>query len=364
MAHVIDSFADSDTRVLAASVAHLPHDGAYRPCGNELLALVATIQRQAGPMPIVLGSGFEAQPELVARLAAANELAACSANTMRLLLDPTACAERLHRCGVRWPETRCARPALMHRWLAKEAGACGGGHVTHLDRSVSAAPARYFQRFVRGHSLSVVFLADGADAVVCSLSAHLRWSRVPTYRYEGAVAHWTDVRLRAQVGDMVRRVSRAFDLKGCCGIDFIHDSNGDLWVNDINPRPPATLDLIADRGSILRAHLTACQGQVLLYSRSAQTQASAHLVVYAGAPWTVPHGLVWPRWVADRPCTATALNVDDPVCSIGAQAPTPSQALELLERRYDALQGIVGDVLPKAREITCVGEVDDVETQA
>ena len=187
---------------------------------------------------------------------------------------------------------------------------------------------------------------------------------MPTYRYEGAVAHWADVRLRAQVGDMVRRVSRAFDLKGCCGIDFIHDSNGDLWVNDINPRPPATLDLIADRGSILRAHLTACQGQVLLYSRPAQTQASAHLVVYADAPWNVPHGLVWPRWVADRPCTATALNVDDPVCTIGAQAPTPSQALELLERRYDALRGIVGGVLPQAREITCVGEVDDVETQA
>ena len=58
VAHVIDSFTDSDTRVLAASVAHLPHDGAYRPRGNELLALVATIQRQAGPMPIVLGSGL------------------------------------------------------------------------------------------------------------------------------------------------------------------------------------------------------------------------------------------------------------------------------------------------------------------
>ena len=224
-------------------------------------------------------------------------------------------------------------------------GACGGMHVQALTSKVRGRAGVYYQRAVSGDSVSVMFLA-GADACTpCATFQHLRWHPSPSepYRYEGAVClPAPDAALLAQSSVVGMTVASEFDLRGCFGVDFIRHDVGTLYLVDINPRPPATLDLVADRGRIFAAHMTACAHGSYVYRRPLTRLARAHLILYAERLWRVPPRFSWPAWVADRPPADSVVMAGAPLCTLLAAAADTAAARRKLGERYAQLRAQIG----------------------
>ena len=165
-------------------------------------------------------------------------------------------------------------------------------------------------------SLSATYLANAKRCELCAVFEHLRWhlKQLDSYRYEGAQCLATHTPgLLEQAHAIGGAVAREFGLRGCFSLDFIYSHAGALYLVDINPRPPATLDLLADRGQIFAAHLAAGGCGELLYSRPRARAASAQIVLYAEQPWRVASDMRWPVWTADRPAAGTFIARDAPL---------------------------------------------------
>lgn len=339
---VIDQFGDTDTRALALASSTVPADADFAFDRRATLAALAQSVRTHGALPLVLGPGFEDAAALVATIEQRHRVLGCAASTLAALADRPAALARL---DARAPATLSRPPRYPRGWLAKQKGACGGLHVAAATEVAGDDDSRYFQRALHGRSLSFLYLATSRDCTVCAVFDHLRWHRAPAqrYRYEGALCvPAPGAALLAEGAAAGQAVARTFALRGCFGIDFVRHEAGALYVVDINPRPPITLDLLADRGRVFDAHLAACARDVLTYRRPARRPLCAQLLLYAERAWRVPATLRWPGWVSDRSPPGTLIEPGAPLCTLHAVAATPDAVLSLLATRYAALRAILG----------------------
>ncbi len=128
--YVADLFGDSDTRALAEAYRQLPGRFGTGPAADATLAALDDLAALAGnPVGLILGSGFEDAPDLIARLSARHRLIGASAGTVAALKDPEAFAALCARLGVPHPAVTAAPPADPAGWLVKRAGGSGGSHI-------------------------------------------------------------------------------------------------------------------------------------------------------------------------------------------------------------------------------------------
>lgn len=361
---VIDQFGDEDTRQLATACWTVAAGAELAFDRDETLASVARAQRDDGQHPIVLGAGFEDAAPLVAALAARYRVLGSDAQTLAALARrPSALARLASAPEIRVPATVEGPLRDGRGWLAKRNGSCGGIHVSALAGAVTRSPDVYFQRAIGGRSLSMLYLAGADGCTVCAVFEHLRWHPAPahSYRYEGAVCVAApDTELLAAGSEAGWTVAREFGLRGCFGLDFIQHPAGSLYLVDINPRPPATLDLLADKGAVFAAHVAACARGALLYSRPPIRPARAHLVLYAERRWRVPRGFDWPAWTADRPLPGTVVAGGEPLCTLLAVARNRPAACATLGERYAALRARFGNAsnspLPATITVRMMGD--------
>lgn len=343
--HVIDQFGDDDTRALAASVTCVRPAPELRFDPPTLLCAIDGVMRRERPCGIVLGAGFEDAAGLVAEIEARHPLLGCTARSLAVLADrPRALAHLARRSGAAVPATRREPPRRMHGWLAKRDGACGGMHIRPAAECARDA-ARYYQREVRGPSLSALYVAGREECVLVGMARHLRWHpQAPApWRYEGAVAI-APGRLAHAVSALGRDIARTFALRGCFGVDFVRDAGGRCVVVDINPRPTATLELCARMGQVFAAHLAACTDGTLLYSRPPSRLQRGHLLLYAERRWRVPRRLCWPAWIADRPSGGQLIEAGAPLCTLRAAAYSRHALGMALAQRWRALERLLGGV--------------------
>lgn len=366
---VIDRFADSDTVAVSNNVIRISGDGDFALHAQHLLAAIAKVQDQAGPMPVVLGSAFESTPELVELIARSNRIYGCDATVIRSNLDSSQVFERVRsHTKSQVPATQRERPAEIRGWLRKRSGACGGDHVQRLTTSTMDGPGYFFQRFIEGRSLSALLIAGAAGTVLCGLAEHLRWhpNGHQTFRYEGARSLASaPPSLSAAAATLGTDVAASLDIIGCFGIDFIVRGEADIVLVDVNPRPTATLDLYADKGEIFHVHMTACATGELLYSRPRRAEAYGHLLLYADAPWVVPQSIEWPDYVADRPVPGTPISRGAPLCTVRTKAQRGTRIMNELANKYDDLLALLSHhhraVLPQAITIRTMGDSCHVE---
>jgi len=339
----MDGFADRDTCDLAPLWQRLPLDanGDLAPLG--LVDAAARLSPAERCLGLVYGSGFEAQPELLSRLACGRQLLGNPAEVLAESADPMRFASLARRLGLPFPEVQSAPPADPAGWLAKRAGGCGGIHVREAVGS-AARPGVYFQRRVDGTPCSLLFLADGRDIRAIGFNRLLpappqapgRWA------YAGAVA-LDDA--PGGVGPAVQAAARALTgalgLRGLNGIDFVvNDSDWSLL--ELNPRPTATLELwdAHPMPALFDLHVQSCLGRLPVTLPKPEA-SRAVAVAYAGATLRVPAGFPWPDWSADLPRMDTLLEPGDPVCTVHATAADAGaaerQALEFRQRILDRL---------------------------
>ncbi len=311
----LDQFGDVDLRAVAAGAT---------ASGNDALVQLATgVEAEA----VVYGAGFENRPDLVARLAEGRELLGTPPELLAAVRDPGAVGSAARASGARAPETRCP-DALPHEgtWLRKPR-AGGGGRGIRGWTAGALRDDEILQRRIEGLSCSAVAIGDGRRAVVVGLTEQLHRPRsfgwmgnvTPPRLPEGELAE-LDGQLRA----VCQEVALRFGVRGAFGVDAVWDGRH-AWVLEVNPRPPASLELFGP--GCFEAHASGARGLGLLAAGvpPAMSCAAAKLVLFAHRALRAPDPAWWPEGlVRDVPHAGEQIKRGAPLCTlISAKAGVP-----------------------------------------
>jgi len=328
----VDRFGDVDLRAVASATTAQSNDA--------LTELAAEVEADA----VVYGAGFENRPDLVRRLAERHELLGTPPELLPEVRDPRAVGAAARAAGARAPETRVTGHGGGGAWLRKPRHG-GGGRGIRPWKGGSVRPTEVLQRRIDGLSCSAVAIGDGRRAVMLGLTEQLH--RSPGFQWMGNLtpprfpeeeADELDGRLRAVCTEVAAR----FGVRGAFGIDAIWDGR-DAWVLEVNPRPPASLELFG-RGSFA-AHVSGARGLGVRVGAAspAAPSAKAKLVLFAERDLRAPDPAWWPAGlVHDVPHGGEEIKRGAPVCTlISADANLPA----LIERGARLLSGLQGAIL-------------------
>jgi predicted ATP-grasp superfamily ATP-dependent carboligase len=336
---VLDYFADRDCSSQAVACHPVVSPTAFRFDKRTLLARAAELAAPERCAGLVCGSGFEGRTALLRRLAARRKLWGNRPEVVQAMKDPARFFPLLERLGMPFPETRLAPPAVPAGWLVKQTGGAGGVHV-HAAGTAPVRRGSYFQRFQPGRALSVLFLANGKRARI--LGCNRQWTTAgraeAPWQFGGAAGGIVlPGRLYSEISAGLDRLVAATGLIGINGLDFLAE-RGVWWVLEVNPRPPATIELYDPdfpRG-LFDWHLRACEGELpdrLPVARAARALA----VVLAREPWRPTGDFDFPRWCRDIPRPGTRFATGDPVCTVHGSATDPRRATLLVRKRLARL---------------------------
>jgi uncharacterized protein len=332
--YVADLFGDTDTRALAAGYRRVPGRLGQGLAGDAVARALDDLAAScpAPPLGLVLGSGFEASPDLIARLGRRHRLLGSPAEAVRTLKDPFRFAALLGRLGIPHPPVAGGAVPDPANWLLKRAGGSGGGHI-RPSAAGARRPGFYRQRRVPGSPVSLAFLADGRAARGFAVTA--QWvdpSPGAPFRYGGAVDPGACApAVRAGLERAADAITAATGLRGLASLDALAEGDS-WWLLEINPRPGATLDVLDRRPTpLLLQHVEACLGR--LPEPEAAPGAAASAIVYAGAGVAAAPAFDWPDHVLDRPEPASRIPAGAPLCTVVAAAADRDAALALLNAR-------------------------------
>lgn len=340
---VLDLFNDLDVRDLAlASRCVASRSGKFD--ARRLLAAARMLCPPDRCGGLVYGSGFEGRTGLLAQLAQGRTLLGNSPGTITRIKDPAQFFGMLDALGIEHPETQREPPAETSGWLVKRRGGAGGSHVQPARARYRAGARRYFQRWQTGRTLSVLFAADARRA--CVIGCNEQWTagiaQCAPYCYGGAAGGVSlPARTSVRIASLLDRLVAATGLIGLNGLDFILDARGEPQVLEINPRPPATIELYdADfpRG-LFELHLRACTGELPALPRVGTPRA--HAIVYATHALRVPPDMHWPAWCTDIPPGGSFIAAGAPVCSVHAESRSSAQARALVTVRLEQMRSLI-----------------------
>jgi uncharacterized protein len=335
---VADAFGDSDTAEHAAAVRCVTDAARIGFRTKPVFAALAELEAAAATPPIglILGSGFEDRPKLIAALSRRYRLIGNTAETVARAKNPTGLTTRLDALGIAHPDTQIVPPADASGWLSKRIGGSGGTHVVPAS-TAERSPRRYFQRRLDGQPVSALAVATRNGAHIVGMSRQWTAGSGPRpYRYGGAVGpvkldRSVDVKLRSAV----EGVCAALHLRGLVAFDFLI-AGETPYLLDVNPRPSATLDVFDDElGSLFKAHVAACADHTPQLPAPQGARAAA--ILYADPGALIVGSVAWPAWTADRPSPGTRIPRYRPIATVFAAGETAEAAFESCHRRLDEL---------------------------
>ena len=343
----LDLFGDADTRRASQRWRSIGAAGSLQFDAARVLDALQQLAQQGGDTVIgwIPGSGFEGRPELLDAGAQLLPLIGTPPDAVRRVRDPAEFFGVLDAHGIAHPPVRADAPTDAAGWLLKDARGCGGWHIRDAAAAGDAAAASaslYFQRTMPGVPMSATFIANGEQAMLLGLNELIvRPLGTHPHVYRGCigpVAVPDD--LARRVGEAVRVLSAEFGLRGWCSLDFMRDGDA-IGVLEVNPRPPASLSLYAQRG-LIDAQLRAClQDELPPPGAFAPRQIAGSEIVYARRALTLaPIGaqhLAGRTDVHDLPVAGARFGAGDPICSLSAAGDSPEQVRALLGAAREAL---------------------------
>jgi uncharacterized protein len=337
---VADFFDDLDTRGFCTANRLIAGGLGSGFSHESLIAALEALAKGETPCGFVYGAGFEDRVELLEAVAGRWTLFGNSPEVVRRVKDPVRLAGVCAAFGIPHPEISKRKPRDCQRWLIKSAGGSGGSHVAPAGALRTEGERIYFQRLAAGVPVSILFLADGANAQFVGLSR--QWAAPAPgepFRFGGSLrpaglAPGLENRLRRAAGV----ITAAYGLRGLNSIDFLVKGSGFTLI-EVNPRPGATLDIFEDRsGSLFRAHMDSCLGRL---PRRLPEFAGAAAAGIAYARREIPSmpAIDWPNWTSDRQKAWSALRPYDPLCTIKSRAAKPRRARALVDARTNLILG-------------------------
>lgn len=332
----LDVFADVDTQRAAEQVYKID----YANSGFDAKQFEAALdQIDTDHMQgFAYGSGFEAQPDLLERIAKRLPLIGNTPEVVRKLKDASYFFGVLDSLAIQHPDVSFRALEAADGWICKEQGGSGGTHVLNADANQALPKGQYYQRVMDGVPISVLFAANGSEVQVVGFNQ--QWVAPiagKPYRYGGIVGHANlPLAIKKALQETAKKITSAFGLLGLNSLDVIWQGEH-YWVLEINPRLSSTLDLYQSKESDLFAlHVQAVSGDLSRFP-TISSRSKARNVLYAVQDLVIPKDFIWPDWVADIPMALTAIPQYQPICTVLADADTAVDAQAFVVERLDQL---------------------------
>ena len=301
-----DLYGDVDLR---STADFEPLEGSYPEGFIEFL--------EKGPeVPWLYTGALENRPDLVRTCSALRPLWGNSAAVLERVRDPAVLQSELRSAGFAFPETRPAQegtPEDQDAWLCKPRRSAAGHGIARTTHTANVNTSSFvYQRFTAGAVRSAVFVGDGntrrdrhrgCRARLLGTTRQLTgipWLNASEFVWCGNLA---PARLSSQLLNDVKELGivlvERFGLRGLFGVDFIETPNGELCVIEVNPRYPASTELIeyAQGIAALEEHAKMFEGKqstAELPSDWGVTEVLGKGILYA------PCALRMPEQLADR----------------------------------------------------------------
>jgi predicted ATP-grasp superfamily ATP-dependent carboligase len=337
----VDAFGDLDLCAVADVIRAAPTGQHFDPYAAAEIggALDADL--------VAYTSNLENHPRAVARLEVNARLAGNAPEVLRRVRNPIRLMDALRRAGLDVPLTRASAPVSRTPgtdWLLKPRRSGGGHGITAWHSGLAVPRSHYLQEWIEGIPGSIVFAADGHDAVMLGLSRQLVGDArfgAQRFRYCGNLLAGRagrlfphQQRLESTATRLAEVVSREFGLVGLNGVDFIA-RNGVPYPIEVNPRCSASVELLqrAQGLSIFEVHVAACRGS-LPSAPSKPTLVWGKAVVFARTDLIMRDTRSWPgRAYADIPHPKERIPAGRPICTVFADAPTVGSCMRSLVKR-------------------------------
>jgi predicted ATP-grasp superfamily ATP-dependent carboligase len=343
---VLDGFCDQDTRGVAdcwpvtQGFANLNLD----IFTEEIASIIPDY-----PCNLVYGAGLEEATPLLRRLSRCCHLLGNDPSVLELLRKPRRFFSLLDRLEIPHPEVSFIAPyaAEGNSWLIKRAGSCGGQGVAYFSAQYATTDSScYYQKYVPGQVMSVLFIADGIRHRTIGYNRlGISGSATPApFLYNGAIGQVSlcDV-VRSQVESAVDQLVCDLGLRGINSLDFVYDAAG-IFVIDLNPRPTATLELYEHLmpDGWIKHHIQACCGELPLVPIVGAAMMHGHQIIYAQQTLEIPTEMAWPQWAKDRPGGGSIVTLGQPICSLYAKGVSVAEVEAALHRQRDELLQMLG----------------------
>ncbi len=321
---VIDLLADLDTCADAEELVKV-----QSLAGEGLTGAVDFFIDRYAVTHAVYGSGFECYPESLYYLDDRLTVLGNSPDIFARTQSKPDFFAVLSRLGIPYPEVSFDLPPHADKWLVKPLQGQGGAGIKHAGYG-SADSSVYWQKYQPGTPQSVLFLADGQAVRVIGFNTQwpVQTGAEDVFIFSGIINRSAlPATHKAQITGWLAKLVREFGLNGLNSLDFIADGDG-LYVLEINPRPPASMQLYDDR--LLMAHILAGQGE-LTDGFNGQHGVTAYQIIYAERDAIIPDAFEWPEGCVDLPAPGVICRKGQPICSIIASQNTPHAVFKQLQ---------------------------------
>ena len=301
-------------------------------------------------------SNFENHPEALERLALGRTVLGNAPAVLREVrraerVHEVLEASGLHAAPVYAGDGDAAARSGGRRLVAKPRHSGGGHGVRQWRAPEPLLDGEFLQEWVDGVPASLVFLADGHDAVALGLTRQLIGDAA-----FGATGHrWcgnllgsgaapvlaAEPEVLASATAAAQAITRAFGLRGVNGIDFIA-RDGAAVVIEVNPRWTAAAELVEHSMGmpLFAAHAAASEG-TLTAPVATLDGVVGKAVVFAPSDCVMPNTDEWlaDGSVRDVPVTGSPVPRGAPICTVLASGASADACYEALTQRAAAIVG-------------------------
>ncbi|WP_437192610.1 ATP-grasp domain-containing protein [Planctomicrobium sp. SH527] len=343
----LDQFADADLQANATVL----------PWAEDDSGILEQIQRCPG-IPVMYVGGMENRPALIEAIAQTHAVWGNSADVVRRIRNPAELTEPARLSRISLPEWRdeTQPPPGDGTWILRPRAGAGGRGIQVWDDAARASETlqepHFFQKRIEGVPFSATFIAPAevGDVRFVGMTRQLIGEEFCFARPFQWCGNIGPVALPISTELTIRRFGNVLKwklgLRGFFGVDLIIDEDGTPWVTEVNPRYPASSEILEHITGIPLlqdhcrcftedplpetdwdlAHPGELLGKAIVYAPQ-DLVLSEEIVDAASVPvMNVPD-------ITDLPTPGTHVRSGEPVCTVFAEASTSEILLDLLKQR-------------------------------
>ena len=332
---VIDCFSDSDTQDLALECIKVNSLAL-----EQVKAAFSILQTQYTITHVIYGSGLEQNLDSLKFLHQNLIVLGNSLNVFSAIQNKAYFFSRLNSLEIPYPEISFHAPDNVKGWLLKPMQGEGGLGITKYTGQSVKSDLYYWQKFISGIPMSVLFIADRGKYKIFGFQKQLVTSIGHNdFVFSGIISQpEISITISNTINQWLGSLISDFSLKGINSLDFIIE-NDCCYALEVNARPSASMQLYTND---LISELIKCFMQGTLSPSRISVSFQAYKIIYAErGGLSIKKNTLWPEWVVDIPHAESFIHTGMPICSIIANGKNEQQVLENLQLRQNQLSKLI-----------------------
>lgn len=332
-AWAIDCYADCDTQKLTKKCIRVDSLALHqvKKATDELLS-------DFNISHVIYGSGLEQFQDTLSFLSSNFTLIGNEPDVFSSLQNKACFYSKLNHLQIPYPEITFQRPDENCGWLVKPLVGQGGLAIEKYTKHSNQSMDTYWQKYIDGVSMSVLFVADGSDYRLIGFNKQLEMNG-EGFIFSGVI-NQPEVcyQIKKTVSEWLAVLVKEFAVRGINSLDFIV-SDKQCFVLELNPRPSASQQLYSDRW--LKEHINSFIADKPELVND-EINCRAYKIIFAKVDCFIKKNINWPKWVVDIPQVKSIIYMGMPICSIIAEGKNEQQVKEILRVREQKLSKLLG----------------------